>query len=124
VNAEQPVTAFARRSPRRRDDRSTRELSKMSASSMTVSPWSEITSGTPESRETAVAYTPFGPKHCTWRTSGWNAATALRSERTDSTPTVAARRREDQLVAGRGIGSLRTTNPSRISAVSASRSSR
>ncbi len=95
----------------------------MSASSMTVSPWSERTRGSRHQADSAVAYAPFGPKHCTWRTSGRNASTAARREPSVCNPVVAVRRIADQLVAGRGIGMRRTTSPSRISAVSAARSS-
>ena len=79
VKREQPVTADAWRKPARSAARSVCDRSKMSASSMTVSPWRLTTKGIPSQRDSAVAYTPLGPKHCTCSTSGRNASAAARS---------------------------------------------
>ena len=77
VKAEQAVTAAARLSPDRSEARSTVDTSKMSESSIIVSPWRVMTSGRPVSLANAVAYAPLGPKHCTWRTSGRKASAAF-----------------------------------------------
>ena len=79
VKLEQPVTADAWRKPARSAARSVCDRSKMSASSMTVSPWRLTIRGIPSQRDSAVAYTPLGPKHCTCSTSGRNASAAARS---------------------------------------------
>jgi hypothetical protein len=55
VKAEQAVTAAEARMPARRDARNTWEMSKISASSISVSPWRVITRGTRQMRESAVA---------------------------------------------------------------------